>query len=433
MKKSIFSPVWAVLCLSAAVLLWGCEDTTETVYVDFSLSRYSVVFPVNGGTNTVTVGTEDSWSASTNAEWLTLNVDGSTLYITAEANTDVYDVRETVVTVATATYGSETISVRQESADGGPFLTVSNSQDSSIDSEGGSFTIAVTTNCEWEASLVEQIAGWTMSVDETAGLVRIDAEQNSGEAITGTVRVTAHSEEPSVSGGTTITEDVVVTQISRAENPYYQFVGHWDVYSSDCYYNSEWLGEGVNCEVDITEYSYPGLMGFWNWGYFEGVGIDNLNFDAGANKLTMPLGYLAGSVYTSSSFYPYYLYFVAFSEQWGFSSGTTDTPYLEITMSDDGTASFSDVYSVNAETGDRTDYPIFGYVGYNSYNGYIRFSNFRYCMAPVTLTKSEGSQPTALGVVPSAMTICPVTELPEGVPARLPLGFEGKSSVLEVF
>ncbi|MCD8207986.1 MAG: BACON domain-containing protein [Bacteroidales bacterium] len=399
------------------VFLGGCTDeVTETVYVDFSLSRYSVVFPVSGGTNTVSVVTDDSWSANTNAEWLTLNVDGSTLYITAEANTETATVRQAEVTVTTSSSGSESISVRQEPVDS-PDLSLNYAGLSSIDSEGGEVVISVVSNYDWTAAVVENIEGWELTADASLGTVTLTAGVNNGDPLTGTIRVTAGE------GNFSTYQDVEVSQDSHANNGYFKYLGNWDVYADKWYYNDEYLESGVYDNCSIAELNYSARQYTMADFCYDGLTFDGFEYYPETGKIILPMGYLCGYIFMSG--YYWYIYLVTIGIEDGIFSS-----YFSITgtLSEDGqTIELSDFDS---------QCPCLGFVGYNtSYYYFSLMSNMTYPISPMHFSRSS-AEPSAAPASLGGVEFHPITsfdELPEGVPARLPDGFKGTFGTTVMF
>ncbi len=389
-----------ILCVIAA----GCTtEENETREIEFSLSRYSVAFDVGGGIISLTVGTSDSWNASTDASWLSLSQDGSTLYITAEANDVTTEIREAEVIVVSNSHGSETVQVRQAPATATTLNVVYGSSDCTIDSEGGSFTVTVTSNSEWAASLAEAVDGWVLTTDADAGTVTVTAGQNTGAAVTGTIVVTAGS------GSLAATEEVTVTQISRDENPYFTYVGNWDVNSDNYSDGYQWYGEGTWFSCSITEYNYLSkVLSLFDWG-IEGTETDRLYYTEDTS-VTFPLGYLCGEV--TQGYIDYYIYLAVFPTDFS-TFGVAD---LVLSISGGNTITVS---------GFSDSLPILGYIAYNPYRGYYILADMPYVLSPLTLTRSEGTTAASLAAS-SRIEIRPVTDLPDGVPDRLPEGFSGE-------
>ncbi|MCD8206961.1 MAG: BACON domain-containing protein [Bacteroidales bacterium] len=274
---------------------------------------------------------------------------------------------------------------------------------SSIDSEGGTFTISVESDHEWSAAFAEAVSNWELDTDTEAGLVNVIAGANTGGTISGTVVITAGS------GSVTNTEEVHITQISRDDNPYFRFLGDWDIYSSDCYYELEWLGEGVNCMMGFAEYDYANaFMSFVHWDGDPDLETDDLSYDPKTGKVTMPLGSVAGSFI--SWYETYYMYFVALNP--GMTNYST-TYYLEFTLSEDG--------SEISVSGLDDSYPVLGFIAYNENSTtFSGFSDLPYCKFPMSLTKASTKSGTSAVKTFGGVTFSPVGELPDGVPARLP-------------
>ncbi len=412
MNKMKFSLIGKLMFACAMIVfLGGCTDkVTETVYVDLSLSRYSVAFPVEGGTTSITVATEDSWEAATNASWLKLSYEGdSKLVIIALENEETESVREAEITISTTSCGSATVQVRQEPATA-PSLSVNRGSTTvSIDSEGGEFVASVKCDCDWTASLAEAIPNWELTYNVSKGIVSVSAGANSGDTIIGTIVITATSATGSR------TEEVEVRQDSRAENPYFQFTGKWLIDSYDCFYGEEWIGGGAYNSFKAAEFDYvAGILSMTDFSDVSGLQSDEISYRASDRTFTFPLGHLCGTAHTGDI--QYYMYIVAFNES--MTQLSLAESYLVFTSSEDGkTASVSGI---------DEDYPIIGWVGYNSSYGYNWFTALPYSKAPMSLVKADEETTSAFKT--NGLTIEPITELPEDVPAFLPKGFVGEVS-----
>lgn len=396
-----------VVCAASATVGGGCSDEREDRTLEqIALSRNTVIFAVKGGTTAVSVAAPGTWEAQTAAAWLELRQEGTTLTVTADPNDETTSVREAVIDI---TSGSEkaSLSVRQEPA--APVsVTVKTSDNREIDSEGGTFTIAVTADCDWEASLQDPVEGWELTVDKATGICQVRAAANGGEAKTGTILVTAGSDKLNQK------ETIAVRQISRAENIYYNFTGKWSMYAPAWSQGNTPTGQDgmfAHCTIEEIDYKYDklGMYGLM----IGGSSLEMLEVDRKNKICTIPLGYLVGA--TIANGYEFYLYLVAVN----FSEGKYSTGDMIGELSDDA-------QTVGLKL--PGSYNQLGLIGYNVYLGYTFFNNLFYATGPgIELRRSDALTAPRL----SSMLGTPLPGmLPEGIRERLPKNIEGECRIL---
>lgn len=150
-----------------AVLLIVAVGCGKKVEVTLASTEMSV--PSEGGTAEVALSSNGDWSVSTNVDWIAVsplsgNGNGM-LTITATANEGT-ESRSGVITVATKD-NSVTLTIRQDVA----FINLTPSEIECM-YDGGSFEVALSSNCSWEViSLPEWISCSASSGENDALLV----------------------------------------------------------------------------------------------------------------------------------------------------------------------------------------------------------------------------------------------------------------------
>ncbi|MCD8295575.1 MAG: hypothetical protein LUE27_10095 [Clostridia bacterium] len=410
MRKSSTIPM--LLCLCFLVSLVACT-TEETRVAELAVSRYSLAFPVGGGITSVTVSSANSWTATTDASWLTLaqgttdENNFATLTVTAEANYETASVRESEIIIASAV--SETVvSVLQEPMSD-DFDLYYDSAACNLDSEGGAFIVRVSGPSDWTAALSEAVDGWEMTTDTDAGTVTVTASANYDSAKGATLTVSSETGE---SG------EIVLTQGSHADNAYFKYIGNWNVYADKWYYNSEYYDAGTYDSCSITEYSYPACQLDLNDFSLTGAQLGEFEYDPETGTIAFPMGYVCGYVFMSG--YYWYIYIVCINlDDSSFQAGND----IIGTLSSDG-------QSIEL-SGFTEGYTTLGYVGYNTYYYYFSLmTTATYPIYPITFTRADDASASQLSVgmpVTNGLKIHPVDidNLPEGVPARFPADFKG--------
>ncbi|GEM_PF-304509 len=150
-------------------------QTARTLSVDTE----SLTFTSAGGSQTITVEGDSPFDVTSDANWLTLDIRGTSVVVKAAANTSITE-REALIIVSASGLSegtiSQTISVTQEAA--APTFSVTPTS-ASFTSSGGSKTLTVTSNQTWTAS---SDAAW-LTLSETSGTgnatLSISAETNN--------------------------------------------------------------------------------------------------------------------------------------------------------------------------------------------------------------------------------------------------------------
>ena len=182
------------------------EGATPT----FNVSPESLSFTAEGGSASVTISSNQSWTATTSDAWFSISsAEGegdATLSLTVVANTST-DSRSGTVTLK-AGDSSYTVSVSQEGED--PILTIS-PESLSFSADGGNKSITVTSNLSWTATSSDAWLTLSNSSGEGDATLTVMAQENpstssrtasvtfKGKDITFTVIVTQEGASPAFS------------------------------------------------------------------------------------------------------------------------------------------------------------------------------------------------------------------------------------------
>ena len=158
--------------------------TTYTVTVSqegatptFNVSPESLSFTAEGGSASVTISSNQSWTATTSDAWFSISsAEGegdATLSLSVVANTST-DSRSGTVTLK-AGDSSYTVSVSQEGED--PILTIS-PESLSFSADGGNKSITVTSNLSWTATSSDAWLTVSSSSGEGDATLSVTADEN---------------------------------------------------------------------------------------------------------------------------------------------------------------------------------------------------------------------------------------------------------------
>lgn len=242
-----FLQILSLAILSIAVV--GCSETESVVVRQLQLSSNGVVFDAAGGQSCVTVAPypeSEEWQVESDNlhEWADYSVEGNLLYVTAEANTEESSRTCWLELVSpTSAFEPYRITISQESAFDDYYFTSSAAEEYVFDSEGGVFSFDVVTNCAWSLSTD---ADWLSLVQDTEqGKASIVAQPNSSEEqLRGEVILKWGEREQVIS----------VTQQTRAENPYLQLVGKWEIVASKWFYSPNGSLNNLDYAPNASDY-----------------------------------------------------------------------------------------------------------------------------------------------------------------------------------
>ncbi|MDD6253420.1 MAG: BACON domain-containing protein [Bacteroidales bacterium] len=236
-------------------IVTGCKEDNPDP--EISVAEPAVLFTSGGGSREIIVKsvnlTEEGWQPSSDADWCATEKDGDILAIKVEPNISTA-IRSALVTLSGGgALFPVTIDVRQEAGEARTFR-VDNLETYSIDSEGGKVVVPVFSNVEWT---VVSDAGWiACEKDAESSRILLTASANTSEnALEATVTVAPVDE--------TVAEPVTLTvrQGTRAENPYYKWLGHYDIKASTIMKQNAETGElDVPAELWFHAHSTNGYV-----------------------------------------------------------------------------------------------------------------------------------------------------------------------------
>lgn len=236
-------------------IVTGCKEDDPDP--EISVAEPAVLFTSGGGSREIIVKsvnlTEEGWQPSSDADWCATEKDGDILAIKVEPNISTA-IRSALVTLSGGgALFPVTIDVRQEAGEARTFR-VDNLETYSIDSEGGKVVVPVFSNVEWT---VVSDAGWiACEKDAESSRILLTASANTSEnALEATVTVAPVDE--------TVAEPVTLTvrQGTRAENPYYRWLGHYDIKASTIMKQNAETGElDVPAELWFHAHSTNGYV-----------------------------------------------------------------------------------------------------------------------------------------------------------------------------
>ncbi len=177
----------------------ACGDPTEQeTDTSLTVDTTPLSFTAEGGTETLTVTSTLEWTATSGApEWLTVTPNADKTEFTATTTANDGGERQTTITVSNGTGTPKVIEVSQA---GVPEVDTSLTVDTtplSFTEEGGTETIAVTSELEWTAT--SSATEW-LTVTQNAEKTNFEvvAAANEGEARSATITVDNGNGEPKV-------------------------------------------------------------------------------------------------------------------------------------------------------------------------------------------------------------------------------------------
>lgn len=167
MKKQIFS----ILAIAAMTgLFYACSDDDKTYEspAKITITSADLVFTPNGGTNTVTTNAQGTLTATTTSTWLTTEVEGATLKLTATPNSKL-ETRTAVINlsangaVATLTAQQRGMIIDLTVDDNYLFTATDNAGSLIVDNSNVTFESVV--SADW-IHLTKTPGGYTVNVDD---------------------------------------------------------------------------------------------------------------------------------------------------------------------------------------------------------------------------------------------------------------------------
>ena len=239
------------------------------------------------------------------------------LEITAQAN--VTGKKRTASVLLKNASGSKEIRISQAWSSDAVQLYVNSPESVKMDSEGDSFTFSVSSNAGWKVTAADS---WLSVVqDNESGVAKITATVNDGDSRTSSVIVKAGEGEDEKS------QSISISQISRAENPYFQMLGYFGLYAENWYYQRQPLGysgTAAHCTIEQDVYGKSFIIKDL---FHEGTVI-SAGYDKEKEIMTIDLGRLCLTMEQSATVtYSFFPVAVNFAGEGGFSTSMlTGTP-----------------------------------------------------------------------------------------------------------
>lgn len=302
-----FKTLRALFVAMSALVLGACSDPEPIVVYGLTLSQQGVVFDAEGGESLLEVAPfpdDEEWSVDAEQlpAWVGVEVVAEGVKVTAAANltTDVRTAEFSLVSPK-GKFEPYEVTVSQECAedvvDG---FATSAAESYTFDSEGGEYRFTVLTAAAWSITCD---AEWlTVTTDSKSSVVTLAAEPNEGEerlSTTLTINYTLGDEPQSV--------EIAVEQQTRAENPYLNLVGKWEITASKWFYSPNGslnsLDYAPNASdyyliFDIEEGEYGKTL--WMKNFLYPLTSLEVRYDASTGGFVIPFGW---TVYSYNVFF----------------------------------------------------------------------------------------------------------------------------------
>ena len=232
-------------------MLNGCKEAEPTILYHLSISEHGAAFDMEGGTKTIQVLSfpeTEVWEAAYDVQddWFTFEAGSNALTVTAEPNYDTESrTGAIVITNPEGNFGPYQISVMQEAGLALEFATTA--ADYSFDSEGGEVTYTVSSNYKWT---LEYDADW-LTVFHYPDLEQMVIEcrpNESEESRSAILTMSAgHGAQEEI-------HEIVISQGTRAENPYFKLLGQWEITAAKWYYSPNGSLNNLDYAPNQTDY-----------------------------------------------------------------------------------------------------------------------------------------------------------------------------------
>lgn len=226
------------LCRIMTVVLFfvleGCKASGPEIAYQLTLSESSVVFDQNGSQKSLQIlpfPEEEPWDAAyaDNEDWFTFEAASESLSVTVEPNHSTESRSGAIVlTSPDGHFEPYRVEVVQEGAE--PLEFTTSVKDHEFDSEGGEICFTVTSNYDWT---VGYDADWLTVVNEVSSdrmIVLCQPNESEEQRSAILTMYIGEGEQMQV-------RDIVISQGTRAENPYFQLLGKWEITAAKWYYS----------------------------------------------------------------------------------------------------------------------------------------------------------------------------------------------------
>lgn len=239
-KKTIHFVTAACLLVCAV----SCNKSRTEIADVVVLSRTEVAFSQAGGNAIIGVGSPSTWTASCQEDWVSVTPSANAIAISVPANVSSQK-RIAKVEVGSGNAQPKVLTIVQSANMG--VVIINAPETIELDSEVDSVYFSVDATCAW--SVVSEADWLSADKDEKTGVVKVKSVPNEGENDRSTsLKIVKENGESS---------SIAVSQISRANNPYFNFLGEYGLYAQDWYYAGQPIGAsgvGTTCTIEAKEY-----------------------------------------------------------------------------------------------------------------------------------------------------------------------------------
>lgn len=223
-----------IMIVVSFFVLSGCKALDTEFAYQLTLSESSIVFDMHGAEKSLTVAPfpeKEKWTAAYAEEedWFTFEAVSDALLVVVDPNFST-ESRSGAIILSSPEDHFEPyrVEVLQEGAEPLEFTTTV--KDHEFDSEGGEICFTVTSNYGWT---VGYEADWLTVVHEVPSdrmLVLCQPNESEEQRSAILTMYIGEGEQMQV-------RDVVISQGTRAENPYFQLLGKWEITAAKWYYS----------------------------------------------------------------------------------------------------------------------------------------------------------------------------------------------------
>lgn len=215
-------------------VLSGCKALDTEFAYQLTLSESSIVFDMHGAEKSLSVAPfpeKEKWTAAYAEEedWFTYEAVSDALLVAVDPNYSTQSRSGAIILSSPENHFEPyRVEVVQEGAEPLEFTTTV--KDHEFDSEGGEICFTVTSNYDWT---VGYDADWLTVVHEVpSDRMIVLCQPNESEEQRSAI-LTMYIGE----GEQMQVRDVVISQGTRAENPYFQLLGKWEITAAKWYYS----------------------------------------------------------------------------------------------------------------------------------------------------------------------------------------------------
>lgn len=215
-------------------VLSGCKALDTEFAYQLTFSESSIVFDMHGAEKSLSVAPfpeKEKWTAAYAEEedWFTFEAVSDALLVVVDPNYSTQSRSGAIILSSPENHFEPyRVDVVQEGAEPLEFTTTV--KDHEFDSEGGEICFTVTSNYDWT---VGYDADWLTVVHEVPSdrmLVLCQPNESEEQRSAILTMYIGEGEQMQV-------RDIVISQGTRAENPYFQLLGKWEITAAKWYYS----------------------------------------------------------------------------------------------------------------------------------------------------------------------------------------------------